>query len=203
MICWSRAFQAVSDPLQVGDDRGQVGEEAVAADPGDGRLEGVGSLVQLGDLVAPLASGARLELGQVVPDLLEGGHSPLLAGLGRVELVELGQRRLDAAASAQANTAVVALAAVVAGAALGVVAPDPPQAAAARQTGRAAGASPGRGRAWCPQCLRSVLPGSTRQLTSVPVQPAGPVRRQDRASSRRRRSRRRSVALPLRAMAAS
>jgi hypothetical protein len=42
------------EPLQVAEDRRQGRGQAVAADPGDGRLDGFQSTVQLGDLAAPL-----------------------------------------------------------------------------------------------------------------------------------------------------
>src|SRR5215218_715799 len=52
------------EPLQVAEDRRQGRGQAVAADPGDGRLDGFQSTVQLGDLAAPLALGAGLERRQ-------------------------------------------------------------------------------------------------------------------------------------------
>jgi hypothetical protein len=84
-----------SDPLQVADDCRHGREQAVAADPGDGRLEGFHGTIQLGDLAAPLALGAGLERRQAGADLVQGGLDPGLAGLGRVELVELGHRGLQ------------------------------------------------------------------------------------------------------------
>lgn len=47
------------------------------------------------DVAEPLQSGAGLERRQVGADLVQGGLDPGLAGLGRVELVELGHRRLQ------------------------------------------------------------------------------------------------------------